>query len=186
MSIRFPLLSDRLRLRRFRADDDRAIHEVYGDPEVMRHVAYCRAASPAESAEMVADYVRHQEEHGYAFWVIEERATGTVIGDAGFEARDEGAEFGYTLARAWWGRGLATEAGRLCVSAAFRDLGLPLLTAVVDPRNPASSRVLDKLGFGFRLRRTAYDRPHDEYLLTADDWAVAAGAAETGTDERRP
>ncbi|PSK85002.1 RimJ/RimL family protein N-acetyltransferase [Murinocardiopsis flavida] len=171
MTLDFPLLSDRLRLRCFRPDDHDAIHGVYGDPEVMRHVAYGAPASSEESARMVTDYIRHQERHGYSFWVVEDRATGTVIGDAGFEARDDGAEFGYTLARAWWGRGLATEAGRLCVSVAFRDLGLPRLTAVVDPRNPASSRVLEKLGFRFVERRAAYGRPHDEYLLTTGEWA---------------
>ncbi|MFW5416560.1 GNAT family N-acetyltransferase [Nocardiopsis sp. CNT-189] len=165
--------SDRIRLRPFRAGDRDAVHEVYGDPEVMRYVAYGKPATAAEAAEMVAGYIRHQEEHGYAFWAVEDAATGAVIGDAGFEAREAGAEFGYTLARAWWGRGLATEAGRLCVAAAFGELGLPRLTGVVDPANPASSRVLEKLGFAFSRELEAYGRPHREYLLRAPSGEAA-------------
>ncbi|MEU2949078.1 GNAT family N-acetyltransferase [Nocardiopsis alba] len=167
MSMRFPLVGERIRIRPFVPEDRDAAHEVYGDPEVMRYVAYGKAASPEETAAMVADYIRHQEEHGYAFWAVEEISTGRLIGDAGFEAREVGAEFGYTLARDRWGRGLATEAGRLCVTVAFDELSLPLLTGVVDPANPASARVLEKLGFTPVGEREAYGRPHREYLLRA-------------------
>lgn len=90
-----------------------------------------------------------------------------MIGDARFEARDEGAEFGYTLARAWWGRGLATEVGWACVDTVLTVFKLPWLSAVVDPANPASARVLDKLGFASTGERDAYGRTHHEYLLTA-------------------
>ncbi|MEU5845850.1 GNAT family N-acetyltransferase [Saccharopolyspora shandongensis] len=170
MAIRFPLMSARLQVRPFRAEDHAAIHAVYGDPEVMRYVAHGNAASAAESATMVNDYIQHQRSHGYAFWAVIERSTGHLIGDAGFEAHGDGAEFGYTLARRRWGQGLATEVGRLCLAAAFDQLRLPELTAVVDPRNPASARVLDKLGFRLHGECVEYDRPHHRYLITADTW----------------
>ncbi|MEY8038091.1 GNAT family N-acetyltransferase [Saccharopolyspora cebuensis] len=173
MPLRFPLRSARLHVRPFRPQDRPAIHEVYGDPAVMRYVAWGDPATEDESAAMVHEHIEHQRVHGYACWAVVENATGRLIGDAGFEARAEGAEFGYTLARHRWGRGLATEVGRLCVDAAFRELRLPLLTAVVDPANPASARVLDKLGFRFTGARPEYGRTHHEYLLTGPDHRAA-------------
>lgn len=173
MTIRFPLMSSRLRVRPFRTEDRTAIHAVYGDPEVMRYVAYGNAVSAAESAAMVDDCIQHQRMHGYAFWAVTERSTGHLVGDAGFEARDVGAEFGYTLARQWWGQGLATEAGHLCLTAAFDQLHLPELTAVVDPRNTASARALDKLGFRSQGECFEYGRPHRRYLITAETWRRA-------------
>lgn len=169
MTIEFPLLSDRLSVRPFRDGDATAIHRIYGDQEVMRYVAHGNAASPAESATMVQGYIAHQQAHGYSCWAVADRFTGAIIGDAGFEAHERGAEFGYTLARSVWGRGLATEVGRLCVAVAFTELDLPELSGLVDPRNAASIRVLDKLGFRFRGEHEAYGRSHHEYVLTADE-----------------
>ena len=60
---------------------------------------------------------------------------------------DGGHEFGYWLTPDAWGRGYATEAGRAMVSAARYTLGLRRLKAGHFVDNPASGRVLTKLGF---------------------------------------
>jgi RimJ/RimL family protein N-acetyltransferase len=102
----------------------------------------------------------HQAQHGFGFWAVEERATGALVGDAGLERTLRGeVELGYTLARAVWGRGYATEAGELCLAEA-RELGLRELVGLVDVRNPASVRVLERLGFHPDDERVAYGRPH--------------------------
>jgi len=59
---------------------------------------------------------------------------------------DEGV-LAFYLARAYWGRGLATEAGRAFVDFGFGVLGLKRIVTTVDARNAASVRVLEKLGF---------------------------------------
>jgi [ribosomal protein S5]-alanine N-acetyltransferase len=58
----------------------------------------------------------------------------------------EGA-LGYTLARAYWRRGLASEAARGFVDFGFDDLHLSRIVAMVEVGNGASVRVLEKLGF---------------------------------------
>jgi len=58
----------------------------------------------------------------------------------------EGA-LGYTLARRYWGRGLATEAAEAFVDFGFDELGLQRIVAMVEVGNGASVRVLEKLGF---------------------------------------
>jgi len=57
------------------------------------------------------------------------------------------AQLAYYLARPYWGRGLATEAGRAFVPYGFRELGLSRIVAGVNATNLASIRVLQKLGF---------------------------------------
>ena len=56
-------------------------------------------------------------------------------------------DFGYRLARLYWGQGLATEAASAWVERAFGELKLSRLVSIVHPENLASIRVLEKLGF---------------------------------------
>jgi RimJ/RimL family protein N-acetyltransferase len=58
----------------------------------------------------------------------------------------EGA-LGFTLARAYWGRGLATEAARAFVDFGLNELCLRRIVASVEVGNTASVRVIEKLGF---------------------------------------
>ena len=70
-----------------------------------------------------------------------------LVGSCGLARRRSGAvEMGYWIARSFWGRGYATEAGSALVDIA-RTLGLPRLEAGHFVDNPASGRVLEKLGF---------------------------------------
>lgn len=168
----FPLVGERVLLRPIELDDAAAAHGIYGDPEVMRFVGAGGAVSPGTTAQMITDYRRHQREHGFAFWAVVDRGTDALIGDAGLELTRFGIELGYTLARTAWGRGLATEAAQLCVDAAFGPLDIPRLVAVADDENPASARVLQKLGFLPAGTVTAYGRPHRRYKLPHGDHPV--------------
>lgn len=165
MSLSFPLRSDRLELRPFEMADVDAAHRVYGDAEVMRYVGEGGAVDREESTAMITGYRDHQARHGFAFWAVIERSTGELIGDAGLEVNAHGVELGYTLGRAWWGHGLATEATQLWVDSAFGPLALDSLVALVDAGNPASARVLERLGFTEGSMLTAYGRPHHRFTL---------------------
>jgi RimJ/RimL family protein N-acetyltransferase len=70
-----------------------------------------------------------------------------LVGSCGLGRRPSGAvELGYWIARSHWGRGIASEAGRALIEIA-RALGLAQVEASHFIDNPASARVLDKLGF---------------------------------------
>jgi [ribosomal protein S5]-alanine N-acetyltransferase len=73
-----------------------------------------------------------------------------LIGTVSLFALDLGnrrAEIGYALHRSAWGHGYAAEAVTGVVDHAFGELGLNRLEADIDPRNEASARLLDRLGF---------------------------------------
>jgi len=70
-----------------------------------------------------------------------------LVGACGLGRRPSGAvEMGYWIATGHWGRGFATEAGKALIAIA-RTLGLPRLEGSHFIDNPASARVLEKLGF---------------------------------------
>jgi RimJ/RimL family protein N-acetyltransferase len=82
-------------------------------------------------------------------FLIAERTDGEprIVGSCGLARRPSGAvELGYWIARAHWGKGFATEAGGALIDIA-RTLKLPRLEGSHFVDNPASGRVLEKLGF---------------------------------------
>jgi RimJ/RimL family protein N-acetyltransferase len=70
-----------------------------------------------------------------------------LIGSIGIDTSGDEPELGYWLARDHWGRGYATEAGRAVIEIARSSLRLPRLVSGHFTDNPASGRVLEKLGF---------------------------------------
>ena len=73
---------------------------------------------------------------------------GALIGMCSTERGENGAwEFGYWYGKSYWGQGYATEAARPVMRFAFEDMGAERLTAGWFDDNPASGRVLRKLGF---------------------------------------
>jgi [ribosomal protein S5]-alanine N-acetyltransferase len=166
------LKTERLHLRPFMAGDEPEIHAVYADPEVMRYVGHGAHRTPAETATALRTYADILAARGYSFVAVCEREGGALVGDAGLHpmaGTGPDVELGYTLARAVWGRGYATELGRALVDHAFRVLGVARVVAQVEPANHASRRVLEKLGLTERGRRTAYGRPHLLYVLERPD-----------------
>lgn len=82
---------------------------------------------------------------------------GAFIGGCGYDPLLTGIpDLGYWLGEPYWGRGLASEAAAAVVAHAFEVAGLDTLTSGYRPDNPASGRVLHKLGFKPDGRKTAY------------------------------
>lgn len=70
-----------------------------------------------------------------------------LIGGVGLAERDSEVELGYWIVPSHWGQGYATEAARAVVAYAQETLQLERLVSGYFADNPASGRVLDKLGF---------------------------------------
>ena len=110
---------------------------------------------------------------------------GAFIGAIGLRIEQENneAEVGYWLGMPYWGKGYATEAAASVIEYAFWELGLDRVRAFHFTRNPASGRVLEKVGMSYkgRLERAQekWGEPVDleEYEILRHD----LGAAATGT-----
>jgi len=87
---------------------------------------------------------------------------GEVAGSVGFQRLEDlatrTAEIGYWIGEPFWGRGLATEALRRATAQAFDEFDFVRLQAGVLAWNPASCRVLEKVGYALeaRLQKQVY------------------------------
>lgn len=82
------------------------------------------------------------------FAITDKQQLEEVRGAIGLEihARDENAELGYWVGEPWWGRGYATEAAKAVLEFGFSTLGLKKIYAHHHAKNPASGRVMQKIG----------------------------------------
>jgi ribosomal-protein-alanine N-acetyltransferase len=149
--------TERLLLRRPRLDDLDAMFEIMSDPVAMRYWSTLPHASVDVTRPWLERKIARTADGGEDF-VIEHE--GRVIGDVGAGRLPD---FGFMLRRDCWGKGFATEASRAFIDHAFRNTAATELRADVDPRNMASLRVLDRLGFveTGRAERT---------FLLGDEW----------------
>lgn len=149
--------TERLLLRRARADDLEAMHAVLSDPVVMRYWSSLPHTTLDETRKWLADMIADTPEAREDF-VVE--CDGRVIGKAGCYRLPE---IGYILHRDYWGRGLAAEALSALIPHIFARHSIPALKADIDPRNTASIRLLERLGFRETSRASRTWLIGDEY-----------------------
>ncbi len=149
----FPALpvleTDRLRLRPLRAGDVDALFALYSDPEVARYWSFPAWTRREQAEAWLAERLPLAPPSVYA-WALADRGDDTLLGTTALFALAgpmHRAELGYSLRRDRQGRGLATEAVRMALGFAFGTLGLERVEADVDPRNEASCRLAERLGF---------------------------------------
>jgi RimJ/RimL family protein N-acetyltransferase len=144
------MTTERLVLRRWRAEDRAPFAALNADPDVMRHFAGLR--SRAESDASVDRFEAGFEAQGFGLWALELATTGAFIGFTGLDPIDEGIpghgslEVGWRLAKEFWHYGYATEAARVCVGLAFGPLSQETLYSYTSVSNAASRAVMLRLG----------------------------------------
>lgn len=139
--------TERLLLRPGWREDAPALFRAIAQPSVVRNLASPPWPYLPEHAEAFLATERKPSEASALIFL---RGPGSpeLIGAIGFGGRSAGnAELGYWIAAPHWGRGYATEAGRAVIAAARGSLRVRRLVAGHFLDNPASGRVLEKLGF---------------------------------------
>lgn len=174
------LETPRLRLRHLTPADLDDLWAFYQDPAVTRFIP----DAPRTRAEAQAELEWHQ--HGpprhpeLGLWATLHKATDRFIGRCGLlpwtiDGRPE-VEVAYSLAPAYWGQGLATEAARAIAQYAGTRLGLTRLICLIDPENQASARVAQKIGMTLEKTITDEFGPALVYALAQPGGADAPGA----------
>ena len=137
----------RLLLRPGWSQDAPALFQAIGDERIVRNLATAPWPYRPGDAEAWLATERKASEPSVLVLRCTDGAP-ELIGAIGFGRRPTGEmEFGYWIARAHWGRGYATEAGRAMLATARHGLRVRRLDAGHFLDNPASGRVLEKLGF---------------------------------------
>jgi len=178
---RLPTLEgDGLALRWLTAADLPALAAIFSDPLVVRYMA----TEPLDTEAAAEQYLQSIHEgflEGSLYqWGI--ALDGEIVGTctlAGIDRKNRRAEIGFALGRKHWGRGLIPRALPALIEFAFGRLRLHRIGADTDPRNTASIRVLEKLGFRREgLQRECYfqmGEVQDALLfgLLQGDWAAS-------------
>jgi len=137
----------RLRLRPLKLEDAAWIARETARPEIYRMVSHIPAGQSRLAVEMFILSSRVREAaRGDRVRVAERLEDGAPLGLVGVHRHGEAWEFGYWFARNAWGAGYATEAGAAMIAACEAE-GVGPLQAGHYTDNPASGRVLEKLGF---------------------------------------
>jgi len=187
-----PLLTgERVHLRAMRQDDVAALFALQSDPVGMRYWSHAPLIRIEQAQEVFERNDRNARAGESLPWAIalnpdDARQGGdALIGTCSLFALDathRRALIGYALARAHWGQGYAQEALRLALPHAFGALALNRVEADIDPRNVASVRVVERLGFTreglLRERWRVGDDVQDSviYGLLARDHAATRSA----------
>jgi [ribosomal protein S5]-alanine N-acetyltransferase len=182
-----PLLQGpRVQLRMLRAGDVAQLYTQFSDPKVMRYWSRPPLMRIEEAQTLFEELECGVAAGEFAQWAIARRSDDLMIGSCALFAHQQvhrRAAIGYALASAHWGHGYAHEALRLALDHAFGILELHRLEADVDPRNVASTRLLEKLGFVregvLRERWHVSGELQDSaiYALLARDYAAASTSA---------
>ena len=142
------LHTSRLVLRAHRLDDVDDLLEFHSDPEVVRYLPW-----PVRDREQVLEHLGRRVEQTRAAtdgeWVAyAAEFEGTVVGEVLLKRVSVTvAELGYAFARRVHGTGVASEACAAMLDLGSARFGIERVIAVVDPRNSASIRLLERFGF---------------------------------------
>lgn len=145
--------TERCILRAVQVEDAKDIFEFTSDSQVAALTAmFTLHATPQETLAYVQHIVEESKQGHEAYWVIVHKQTNKVIGLVIFYAyspHHARIALGYTVARPYWNKGIATEVAKAMVSFGFTTLGCKRIEATAHPHNGASLRVLEKCGMSY-------------------------------------
>lgn len=176
----FPTIeTKRLILRQLTLDDADFVYQHFSDPGVTQYLLDAPPLASMEEAREIIEFYLEPEEKTHNRWGILRKADQRLIGTCGFHKWEKNyfrAEIGYDLSSDCWGQGFMTEALPAAIYNGFERMKLNRIDAMVYIHNPASFKLLEKLGFKqegilrdyFYLNETFYD--HFLYGLLRKDW----------------
>ncbi len=147
---RMPTLeTPRLQLRKVAMTDAPDLYEYGSDPEVARHVLWEAYRSEADARMYVRFLQRQYRGDQPSSWGIVFKPQQKMIGTIGFmwwNHDHNSAEVGYSLSRGYWNQGIMSEALKEVLRFGFEVMGVHRIEAQHECNNPASGRVMEKVG----------------------------------------
>jgi ribosomal-protein-alanine N-acetyltransferase len=142
--------AERICLRSIEESDLEQLHAIFSDPKVMRYWSTLPLESIEEARTLLKEIQTGNQQRTMLKWGVALKATDIMIGTVTLFHLDQSqgrAEIGYAQARSYWGHGYIHEALQSLLTYAFEEMRLRRVEADVDPRNAASIKTLERLGF---------------------------------------
>ena len=172
----------RLRLRVPRESDFPTYETWCANIDIMRYLGG-KTLNRVEAWRHLAYLVGHWAFRGYGYYVAEEKASGRLVGRAGFtdQAGWPGFELGWTIAPEFQGRGLATEAATRLLAHAFEVLDRPHVMSLIHRDNAPSRRLAEKLGEAVEGETEVLSMPVLIYGMSRDAWREQQRRRDAGS-----
>jgi RimJ/RimL family protein N-acetyltransferase len=167
------LTTPRLLLRPFTLSDAAAVQTLAGNPAIAEMTLNIPHPYPdGAAAEWISTHTDNWQQGRSVTYAITLRDDDTLIGciSLGLHPRQEMAEMGYWLGQPYWNEGYGTEAAAALLEFGFNQLNLNRIYAYHLPRNPASGRIMQKIGMTYEglLRQAAKkDDTFEDLILYA-------------------
>lgn len=147
----FPILTtENLILREVEEKDVDEVFFLRSDKEMMKYIPRPLAKTKKDALERIEMFRKHKEDEEGVHWAITQKGNDQMIGVISIFKIDKEnlrAEIGYILHLAYQGKGIISEALQKIIEFGFERINLHTLTAIIDPRNIASEKVLQKANF---------------------------------------
>lgn len=174
------LLTARLRLLPLGGDHIAALHRLWIDPQVRRHLWDDRVLALEQTRDIVMQSGYLFEQHGYGLWGAFD-ADDSLVGFCGFWffRNEHELELLYGVEYPQWFKGYAREMAEALVAYGFDHLNLSEIRASTDEQNTGSQRVLTRLGFllenahGRTGGKRVYRLPRERRNVADDGWEAA-------------
>jgi ribosomal-protein-alanine N-acetyltransferase len=142
--------AQRLTLRPFEDTDVEPLYRIYSDEEVMRYWGGGTFRQFSEAKDFLTEVKEDLKQRRCLQWAIVRQEDDELVGTFAIFHWDlvaQKCEIGFVLGRAYWRMGYMSEAVQVALAFAFDHLDIRRVEADVDPRNRASVRLLERLGF---------------------------------------
>ena len=161
MSNSYQLETARVVLRQWRSEDYAEFASMNADPDVMRYFPSLLSRKESDALTKKIDNLIAKK--GWGFWVAQRKSDNAFIGLVGLNQADDlpvanCMEVGWRLAKAYWGKGYATEAATAALYFAFSILEQDQVAAFTTIENSPSRNVMSRLGMENREENFLHPR----------------------------
>ncbi|MCC6260793.1 MAG: GNAT family N-acetyltransferase [Anaerolineales bacterium] len=144
--------TERLVIRKFSPADAPFILELLNEPSFIKNIGDRNVRNLADAEKYILDGpTASYAKNGFGLCLVTLKATGVSMGMCGLIKREalENVDVGYAFLPRFWSKGYANEAVNATLNYGWQVAKLNRIVAITDPKNTASNRVLEKLGFAF-------------------------------------
>ena len=160
--------TERLRLRMFRPDNLDELARLFSDSDVLRYVGDGKPVNREETDKALKSIIEHWTSHGFGRWAVIDKNTQEFVGFGGLRSLLGTPEVVYHLAKAHWGKGVATELARASLRFGFEEHRFERVVAIAKPGNTGSIHVMEKIGMLYEMHTSYYDIDVIQYAITRD------------------
>lgn len=168
--------TNRLLLRRFIENDAQMMFDNWAsDDDVTRYLTWPTHKDFEVTRSIIAEWANSYENIEYYMWAIVLKDSNEVIGSisvVNLSNHFEQCEIGYCIGKAFWDKGITTEALRGVIAYLFNEVGFERISAIHQSENVASGKVMKKASMQYEGRMRKFHKNLNGQFVDCDSYAI--------------